>query len=183
MAQLRININVTPASQNALSGQLNVVSGRSATFSDSLFGVTDAYESFSDAPSTDVTFKVGTGNSDGDNLTVRTQSISTLSLNISNSNVTSVADADDASARISAAIDRMSSIRANLGASQNRLDFAAENLDTVVENTENARSNLLDLDVAREMTAFTAQNLLQQMGISALAQAQQVPRNLLQLFG
>lgn len=183
VAQLRININVTPASQNALSGQLNVVSGRSATFSDSLFGVTDAYESFSDAPSTDVTFKVGTGNSDGDNLTVRTQSISTLSLNISNSNVTSVADADDASARISAAIDRMSSIRANLGASQNRLDFAAENLDTVVENTENARSNLLDLDVAREMTAFTAQNLLQQMGISALAQAQQVPRNLLQLFG
>jgi flagellin-like hook-associated protein FlgL len=182
VGQLRVNISINPTSQSAMSGQLNVASGQSATLQGILFGVTDVYESFSDAPSTDVTFKVGTGNSAGDDLTVRTQSISALSLNISDTEITTVADANDASARISEAINRMSSIRANLGASQNRLDFAAENLDTVVENTENARSNLLDLDVAREMTAFTAQNLLQQMGISALAQAQQVPRNLLQLF-
>ena len=182
VGQIRVNIAVSPTSQSAMSGQLNVASGQSATLQGILFGVTDVYESFSDAPSTAVTFKVGTGNTTGDNLTVHTQSISTLSLNISDTDVTTVADANDASARISEAINRMSSIRANLGASQNRLDFAAENLDTVVENTENARSNLLDLDVAREMTAFTAQNLLQQMGISALSQAQQIPRNLLQLF-
>jgi flagellin len=144
--------------------------------------VTDAYESFSDAPSTALTFKVGTGNTEADELTVQTQSISTLSLEISETSVTTVANANDASARISDAITRLSGARANIGAAQNRLDFAAENVDTMVENTEFARSNLLDLDVASEISVFTAQNLLQQMGVSALAQAQQVPRNLLKLF-
>lgn len=65
---------------------------------------------------------------------------------------------------------------------QNRLEFAAANVGTVVENTEYARSNLLDLDVAQEMTVFTSQKMLHEMGISALAQAQQTPRSLLRLF-
>ena len=83
---------------------------------------------------------------------------------------------------MSAAIDRLSTIRANLGASQNRLDFAAGNSDTVIENIEKARSDLLDLDVASEMTAFTAKQVLVQSGVAMLSQANRMPQNLLQLF-
>lgn len=182
MPQLRLNINVTASSQSSMSGQLNVVSGQTVTLDDLLFGVTDAYESFSDAPSTAVSFKVGTGTGEADDLTVETQSISTLSLGISDVDITNVANADEASSLISDAITRLSGARANIGAAQNRLEFAAANVDTTMENTEFARSNLLDLDVAREMTVFTSQKLLQEMGISALAQAQQTARNLLKLF-
>ena len=60
--------------------------------------------------------------------------------------------ANTASTAISAAIDTLNSARAVVGAAQNRLEFAADNLATSIENTEAARSSLLDLDVAKEMT-------------------------------
>ncbi len=79
-------------------------------------------------------------------------------------------------------IDDMSKYRANVGAQQNRLQFAALNLHATVENQEAARSNLMDLDVAAEMSYFTSRQILQQAGVSMLAQANQMPQNLLRLF-
>lgn len=182
MAQLRIDINVTASSASSVSNQLNVVSGQSAAFADSLFKVADAYDSFSDSPSKEFSFKIGSGTGTGDDLLINTQSISSLSLGLSDVEIDTQANADDASDKLSAAIDRLSDIRANIGAAQNRLDFASSNSDTVVENMEKARSDLMDLDVASEMTSFTSQKILQQMGISVLSQAQKMPQNLLQLF-
>ena len=182
MPQFRLDINVSATSLASMSGQLNVVSGQEATLTDTLFAITDAYESFSSAPSQSLTFKVGSGVSDADELTVETQSISALALGISEVDITTASKADEAAEAVSEAIIRLSSARATIGAAQNRLEFAAANVDTVVENTELARSNLLDLDVAREMTVYTSRKLLQNMGISALAQAQQRSRDLLRLF-
>ena len=51
-----------------------------------------------------------------------------------------------------------------------------------MENIEAARSQLLDVDVASEMTIFTSKQVLLQAGISMLAQANQIPQNLLRLF-
>jgi flagellin len=65
---------------------------------------------------------------------------------------------------------------------QNRLDFAAQNLSTTQENTEAARSTLMDLDVASEMTAFSSKQVLVQSGVAMLAQANQMPQNLLRLL-
>ncbi len=83
---------------------------------------------------------------------------------------------------IDAAIDTVNTARANVGAGQNRLEFASSNLQVTIENSEAARSELLDLDVAAEITTFTSKQVLLQAGISVLGQANQLPQNLLRLF-
>ena len=56
------------------------------------------------------------------------------------------------------------------------------NLASAIENAEAARSTLLDLDVAAEITVFTSKQILVQTGVAMLAQANQLPQNLLRLF-
>ena len=60
--------------------------------------------------------------------------------------------------------------------------FCSANIATTVENTEAARSSLMDLDMAAEMTNFTSKQILVQAGVAMLAQANQTPQNLLRLF-
>ena len=130
------------------------------------------------------TYKVGTGvSTTSDDITVTVNSISSAVLGISSTNVNSTSNADTASLAISNAIDDLQTYRAEVGANQNRLEFASANIATAVENTEAARSALLDLDVAQEMADFTSKQILVQAGVSMLAQANQLPQNLLRLFG
>ena len=132
---------------------------------------------------TDFTFKLGTGTTTNvDEITISVGSVSATSLGINGGDILTKAAADTASTAISAAIDTLNTARAGVGAAQNRLDFAADNLASTIENTEAARSSLLDLDVASEMTAFTAKQVLVQSGVAMLAQANQMPQNLLKLF-
>jgi flagellin len=129
------------------------------------------------------TYKVGTGTSTAaDDISVSVNSISAAALSISGGDVTNAGNADTASQAISNAIDDIQTYRANIGANQNRLEFAAANIATATENTEAARSQLLDLDVASEMSNFTSKQILVQAGVSMLAQANQMPQNLLRLF-
>jgi flagellin len=127
-------------------------------------------------------FKLGTAARDTDVLSFEVDSITTRSLLLNGTNISSEAQAKAASAAISDAIVKLSQTRAAVGASQNRLEFASTNLATSIENTEAARSDLLDLDVAREMTNFTSKQILLQAGIAMLAQANEMPNNLLRLF-
>ena len=132
---------------------------------------------------TDFTFKLGTGTTTNvDEVTIAIGAISSSALGINGQNILTKSGADAASTAISAAIDTLSQSRASVGAAQNRLDFASDNLASTIENTEAARSSLLDLDVASEMTAFTAKQVLVQSGVAMLAQANQMPQNLLRLF-
>ncbi len=128
------------------------------------------------------TFKVGSGTTTNDEISVSISGTKASSLGISGTDITSTSNADAASSAISNAIDTLNETRAELGASQNRLEFAQANLATATENTEAARSSLIDLDVAAEMTRFTSQQILVQTGVSMLAQANQMPQNLLRLF-
>jgi flagellin len=135
------------------------------------------------ANTTSFTFKVGTGvSSTADDIAVTVNSISASALAIGSTSVTTEGLADTASVAISNAIDDLQNYRATIGASQNRLEFAAANIATATENTEAARSQLLDLDVAAEMSHFVSNQILIQAGVSMLAQANQMPGNLIQLF-
>lgn len=135
------------------------------------------------ASTTDFTFKVGTGTSTtADDISVSVDGIGNTALGLDTTDVTSADNADVASAVISNAIDGLQTSRAKIGASQNRLEFAAANIATATENTEAARSQLLDLDVAAEMSNFVSKQILIQAGVSMLAQANQMPNNLLRLF-
>jgi flagellin len=129
------------------------------------------------------TFKVGTGSSaTADDITISVNGIGTTALSVTGGDILSKAGADTASIAVSNAINDVQTYRATIGASQNRLQFAANNLATTTENTEAARSQLLDLDVASEMSIFTSKQILVQAGVSMLAQANQLPQNLLRLF-
>ena len=76
----------------------------------------------------------------------------------------------------------MSTVRANFGAVQNRLEHRLNNLATYQENLTASESRIRDVDMAKEMTSFTKLNILQQAGTSMLAQANQAPQNVLSLL-
>jgi len=83
---------------------------------------------------------------------------------------------------IDAALNEISTYRANLGATQNRLEHTINNLQIASENTSAAESRIRDTDVAREMMEHTQANILQQAATSMLAQANQAPQTVLQLL-
>lgn len=137
----------------------------------------------SGAAETSFTYKVGTGvSASADEIAVNVSSISATTLGISATDILSTTTADTASLAISNAIDDVQTYRAEVGANQNRLEFASANIATTVENTEAARSALLDLDVAQEMSNFTSKQILVQAGVAMLSQANQLPQNLLRLL-
>ena len=133
--------------------------------------------------STSFTFQIGTGTTTNvDNVTFTIDKASSTALGINGNDVLNVTNANTSITNVATAIDSVNSFRANVGASQNRLDFATANLAASVENAEAARSALLDLDVASEITMFTSKQVLLQAGVAMLAQANQIPQNLLRLL-
>jgi flagellin len=84
--------------------------------------------------------------------------------------------------RIDEAIRMVSEERSKLGAIQNRLEHTTVNLQTANENLTSAESRIRDTDMAKEMTAFTKNNILNQAGQAMLAQANQLPQGILQLL-
>ncbi|MEQ6377585.1 flagellin [Bacillaceae bacterium S4-13-56] len=84
--------------------------------------------------------------------------------------VSSQTAADAAITTIQSAIDKVSAERSKLGAYQNRLDHTINNLGTSSENLTAAESRIRDVDMAKEMMAFTKNNILSQAAQSMLAQ-------------
>ena len=83
---------------------------------------------------------------------------------------------------IDTAIDKVNGERATLGASQNRLDAVISNLQISVENQSAARSRITDADFAQETANMSRANILQQAGNAMIAQANQVPSQVLSLL-
>lgn len=97
--------------------------------------------------------------------------------------VTSVAGAQQSVAVVDAALKYVDSHRAELGAFQNRFDHAISNLDNINENVNASKSRIKDTDFAKETTAMTKSQILQQASTSVLAQAKQSPNSALMLLG
>ncbi|MCP1530556.1 MULTISPECIES: flagellin Hag [Bacillus] len=84
--------------------------------------------------------------------------------------------------KVDAAINKVSSERGKLGAVQNRLEHTINNLGASGENLTAAESRIRDVDMAKEMSEFTKNNILSQASQAMLAQANQQPQNVLQLL-
>ena len=80
------------------------------------------------------------------------------------------------------AIKRINKQRADLGAYQNRMEYAIRGLDIAAENTQAAESRIRDTNMARQMVEFTKNTVLQQSGIAMLAQANTQSQNVLSLL-
>ncbi|MGN7611809.1 flagellin N-terminal helical domain-containing protein [Magnetococcales bacterium HHB-1] len=83
---------------------------------------------------------------------------------------------------VDSAITSVSDIRADLGAVQSRLDITLNNLQNMSTNTESARSNIMDADIAAETTLLTRNVILQQAGVAVLTQSNLQPQLALQLL-
>tara|TARA_R100000306_G_scaffold6918_1_gene9312 strand:- start:2383 stop:4440 length:2058 start_codon:yes stop_codon:yes gene_type:complete len=81
------------------------------------------------------------------------------------------------------ALSTVDALRSDLGAIQNRLESSIENLSTTETNLSAARSRIEDADYAVEVANMTRAQILQQAGTSVLAQANQIPQNVLSLLG
>ena len=117
-------------------------------------------------------------------------SLDIAKVHISNADSSSSAGADglaQSNAReqisvINAAIDKVSKLRGTFGAMQNRLEHTINNLAVSTENITASESRIRDVDMAKEMMAYTKNNILVQSAQAMLAQANQVPQSVLQLL-
>jgi flagellin len=96
--------------------------------------------------------------------------------------VDTVSNANDTITRIDEALKSINTGRANLGAYQNRFEATVSDLKNNVENLSGARSRIQDADFAEETASLAKNQILQQAGMAMLAQANQLPQNVLSLL-
>jgi flagellin len=96
--------------------------------------------------------------------------------------ISSTTAAQAAVSSIQSAIQDLATLRANNGAEQSRLTFAADMLAVNKTNLEAANSRIIDVDVADESTKLARYNILQQAGTAMLAQANQATQSILRLI-
>jgi flagellin len=83
---------------------------------------------------------------------------------------------------VDAALQNISNTRASYGAIQSRFEATINNLQTTSENLTASRSRIQDADFAAETAALSRAQILQQAGTAMVAQANQVPQNVMQLL-
>ena len=113
------------------------------------------------------------------------QTAGTISLGtatLANSNVLTVAGANSTIQAVDSALQSVSALQSQLGAIQNRFTSTVANLQSTVQNLTASRSTIQDADFAAETAKLTQSNVLQQAGISVLAQANQAPQLILKLL-
>lgn len=111
-----------------------------------------------------------------------TASLSSSLSTVGNINIKTVSGATNAIAVLDGALMMISASRSKMGALQNRLNSTVQNLSTIITKSEQARSRVLDADMASETTALSKSQILQQASTAMLAQANQANQGVLQLL-
>jgi flagellin len=139
------------------------------------------------------TFQVDSGTGTGSTITVDITAAGALNgltitaldsagLATGAADLTSTANATTAIGTLDTALKDVSTVRAKLGAYQNRFEHTINNLNVAVENLSASESRIRDTDMAQEMVNFTRSQILSQAGTAMLAQANQAPQSVLKLL-
>lgn len=126
--------------------------------------------------------RVQIGANEGQVLSIRIPEVSLEMMKIDKIDVSTAKGAEDAIERTRYANSYISSVRARIGAYENRLEHTESSLGITSENMTGAYSRLMDVDMAEEMTDYSNLQVLNQAGISVLTQANQRPSEMLQLL-
>ena len=159
-----------------------LISEIAAIGNNSTFAGKKVFQDYSGSGSA-LTFHVGSGA--GQTLTI-TNALALTSADVFGASLSTInvsTGADAAITAIDGAIGNVSSTRATLGATQNRLEHTVANLSVAVENLSASESRVRDTDMAEEMVAFTRHQIMVQAGTAMLAQANALPQNVLSLLG
>ncbi len=127
-------------------------------------------------------FQIGANEGHNIVLGIDDMSAGALGLTTSSLKATDQDSAERSIMVVDAAIHKVSTARASLGAVQNRLEHTISNLGVASENLTAAESRIRDADMAKEMMDFTKQQILLQASNAMLAQANTIPQNVLQLL-
>lgn len=135
-------------------------------------------------------FQVGMRNTANDRISITIDDMRSTALNsggggtaLSAAALDSAANAQTAIGIIDGALADVAEGRAEIGATENRLQVTISNLGTARENLSAANSRIRDADIAQATAELTRNNILQQAGVSVLAQANAVPQLALSLLG
>lgn len=129
-----------------------------------------------------LTFFIGASADKTNAMTVGQQIMTANALTIEGIVVDNTTNAFKAMKSVDAAIEKVSSYRATLGAAQNRLEHTVNNLKVTSENITSAESRIRDTDMADEITAYTKNNILLQAAQSMLSQSNAMPQGVLSML-
>lgn len=134
-----------------------------------------------------LTFQVGIKNTANDRIAMSitkltTSTLGSTSLHLASASLSTVTGAQNAIGAFDKAIQQLSSARAKVGATQNRMTITIANLASTQEHLSAANSRIRDVDVASETAAMTKSQILSQAGLAVLAQANQLPQSALSLL-
>ena len=129
-----------------------------------------------------LTFFIGASADASNAMTVEQMTMTAKALTIDQIAVDNTTNAFKAMKSIDAAIERVSTYRATLGAAQNRLEHTVNNLKVTSENITSAESRIRDTDMADEITAYTKNNILLQAAQSMLSQSNAMPQGVLSML-
>jgi flagellin len=177
------------ASRNALVSAINAKIGETGVYAE----VNDAGDavtltSVKDSVNADGTFKAITATpgtwtgATAPTFTATTAAAAPAAKFASDLDVSTVKGAQQAMEVVDKALSAINNTRADLGAIQNRFTSVVANLQTSSENLSASRSRIKDTDFAKETAELTRTQILQQAGTAMLAQANQVPQNVLSLL-
>jgi flagellin len=125
-------------------------------------------------------FQIGANS--GQTMKITVADMRTAALGIDKIDMSTKEGAQSATALLDTALKTVSGQRADLGAFSNRLEHTIANLGTSSENLTSAESRIRDVDMAKEMSTFSKNNILAQAAQAMLAQANQQPQQVLQLL-
>lgn len=131
---------------------------------------------------TPLTFFIGASADTTNAMTVEQKDMTAVELKVNDLKVSNTTEAFNSMASVDAAIEKVSTYRAQLGAAQNRLEHTVNNLKVTSENITSAESRIRDTDMADEITAYTKNNILLQAAQSMLSQSNAMPQGVLSML-
>lgn len=173
------------------AGLTGAVEGITVTVKDAAGNVrtaaTDALSSFNETTAAadvraDGSATLQIGANTNQNLNLAINDMRSSALGVKGLQVSTQTQANVAIKVIDTATQKVSAERAKLGAYQNRLEHTINNLGTSSENLTSSESRIRDVDMAKEMSEFSKNNILSQAAQAMLAQANQQPQQVLQLL-
>lgn len=125
---------------------------------------------------------IQSGAKKGDGMYLEIENMNTQILGVVGLDVSNGSGAQESIEKAQKAIDILSNMRSRIGAQQNRLEHTIKNVANIVKNTQTAESRIRDTDMAEEMVEYTKHSILEQVGQSMLAQANQSTQSILSLL-
>ncbi|OQP35411.1 flagellin N-terminal helical domain-containing protein [Pantoea latae] len=132
--------------------------------------------------SSDQTLTIQVGANDDETIDISLNKMDSTELDMDTFDVSTADASDKMLEKVDKALAKVDSLRSSLGAAQNRFDSVINNLNSTVNNLSESRSRIQDADFATEVSNMSRANILQSAGTTVLAQANQVPQNVLSLL-